>query len=474
MRSPGGPGEWDAARGGRGAGLAEPGAAWPGQAHRTHGRRDDVGEPARQVPPGGGDAHDLRGQVTSDAGDIRDLPRQVPQEPSPLHTPHPPTPLTPTRALLLHPLTGSWAWHTLRALNSPQGNGSRRDLGYLGALAAAGAARAGVDFSLRLAASDGLLVLPSLGALRSEGGVEVRYRRGALVLAADGELDVVVHPEPGVGAWSASPAWLPAHALPGLVAGAPIVPLEDLDPYRTARSPRRGGGLGEPVVLDDAGRKQWAQVWSGTAAALRAGGEGRVRETPALLRCLVPLALPPGVPAGQGGCSATRREAFGALLSSRPTDPVAFASTLVHELHHAKLAALSTLLTLHQAGPEERYFAPWRQDPRPFDGLLQGAYSHLALADYHQRLALADPAHAERAWTEHARCHAMVGATLPALVGSPDLTVAGRLFADAMAGAWERMRDHPAPRGQRARAQAYVRAARTLWNQRHAGAHPNE
>jgi len=371
-----------------------------------------------------------------------------------------------TRALLLHPLTGSWAWHTLRALNSPRG---QADFGHLTALAAACAVRAGIDFTSRLTAREGLLVLPSLGALRTDGDVEVVHGKGMVRIKQAGEADVVVHPEPGVGAWSASPAWLPAHALPGLVDGAPLVPLEDLHPYRIARSPGTGAASGEPVVLDDAGRKQWAHVWSGTAAALRSGGARRVAEAALLLRCLVPLGRPPGVPEGHGLYSATWREAFGALLSSLPPDPVTFASTLVHELHHAKLSALSAMLTLHQADPEERrYFAPWRQDPRPFDGLLHGAYSHLAIAGYHQRLALTDPAHAESAWTEHARCHAMVGATLPALVGSPHLTVRGRLFVDAMAGTWERMREHPAPRGHQARAQAYVRAARTLWTQRYA------
>ncbi|WP_075732802.1 aKG-HExxH-type peptide beta-hydroxylase [Streptomyces acidiscabies] len=371
-----------------------------------------------------------------------------------------------SRDRLLHPLTGSWAWHALRALDSPGIQGS---LDHLSALAAACAVRAGVDFSLRVTAHDGLLFLPSLGALRGDGDAEVTYRDGRLVIRRKGEADVTVHPEPGIGAWSASRAWMPAHALPGLAPGAPLVPLEDLDPYRTDRSPYPGG---EPLTLDDAGHKQWAHVWSGTAAALRAGGEHRVREALALLKCLVPLAPPPGA-AGHATYSATRREAFGALLSSTPQSPVAFAATLVHELHHAKLSALSELVTLHQAGPQERYFAPWRQDPRPFDGLLQGTYSHLAIADYHQHLAETDPAHGETAWTEQARCHAMVGATLPALVGSPDLTARGRLFVDAMAATWEHM--PPAPRGQRARAQAYVRAARTLWTQRHA-AHrrPNE
>ncbi|MEX3103171.1 HEXXH motif-containing putative peptide modification protein [Streptomyces sp. ST1015] len=378
--------------------------------------------------------------------------------------------VTPVRARLLHPLTGSWAWHTLRNPGQPQA------LGHLEAIAAACAVRAGLDFTLRISAYDGMLVLPSLGALRTEGEVEVAYRNGRMTSRQHGELDVTVHPEPDVGAWSASGAWLPAYALPGLVPGAPLVPLEDLDPYRATRSPRGRVGLGEAVVLDDTGRKRWAQVWSGAGEALRTGGEHRVREALTLLRCLVPLTAPPDISAARGTSSATRREAFGALLSSIPPGPVSFASTIVHELHHAKLSALSDVVTLHQASGEERYFAPWRQDPRPFEGLLQGAYSHLAIADYQQRLALTDPAHRERAWTEHARCHAMVGAALPALVGSPDLTVRGRLFVDAMADTHERMREHPAPRGQQARAQAYVHAARTLWTQRHASAHgrPNE
>ncbi|MGN5380169.1 aKG-HExxH-type peptide beta-hydroxylase [Streptomyces lasalocidi] len=142
-----------------------------------------------------------------------------------------------------------------------------------------------------------------------------------------------------------------------------------------------------------------------------------------------PAALPgpagtaPGA-ASRGSSSATRREAFGALLSSTPATPVALAATLVHEVQHTKLAALSELVELHRAGPEARYFAPWRPDPRPYDGLLQGAYSHLAMADFFQRRALADPARGAAAWAEHARYHAQVGAALPALVGSPDLTPA--------------------------------------------------
>ncbi|MEW2049242.1 HEXXH motif-containing putative peptide modification protein [Streptomyces sp. NPDC005476] len=386
------------------------------------------------------------------------------------------TALPPARARLMYPLTGAWGWRCLRGLTGPataqRGRLLRDDLVHLGALAAVAAARAGVSFSVRLTAHDGVLALPSLGALRTaEGGaadVEVTGEAGTLTVRQRQAADVTVHLEDGFGAWSGALAWTPAHALPGLLPGTPPVPLDDLDPYRAIRAPR-SGSLGGPTTLDDAGRKQWAQAWSGTAAALRTGGEHRLTEALALLRCLVPLESPPGASgAGRGGCSATRREAFGALMTSVPPDPVTFAATLVHELHHAKLSALGDMMTLHQASDEARYFAPWRPDPRPFDGLLQGAYSHLAIADYYQRRALVEPAHRESAWAQHARCRAQVGAVLPALVGSPDLTRHGRLFVDGMAAAYERMDEHPVPRGHRVRAQAYVGAARTLWTQRHA------
>ncbi len=128
------------------------------------------------------------------------------------------------------------------------------------------------------------------------------------------------------------------------------------------------------------------------------------------------------------------------------------------------------MMTLHHAGPAPRHFAPWRPDPRPYDGLLQGAYSHLALADFFQRGALAAtlPTLRDAAWAQHARYQAQVGAVLPALVGSGDLTVRGRKFVDRMVEVYERLAEQPPPRGHAARATAYVQAARALWNRRHA------
>jgi HEXXH motif-containing protein len=46
----------------------------------------------------------------------------------------------------------------------------------------------------------------------------------------------------------------------------------------------------------------------------------------------------------------------------------------VHEVQHLKLAALLDIVTLTMPGEHDRYYAPWRDDPRPLSGLLQGTY----------------------------------------------------------------------------------------------------
>ncbi|MCL6675089.1 aKG-HExxH-type peptide beta-hydroxylase [Streptomyces panaciradicis] len=348
------------------------------------------------------------------------------------------------------------------------------DLAHFSAVAAAVAARAGVAYAVRLSVHGGRLALPGLGALwvdgREPAAVDAVHRHGRLTLSRPGAADVSVFLEDGFGAWSDSRDWHPAYALPGLLPDGAPLPLEDFDPYRAAPGDPQCYGLTGPATLDDGERKNWLQAWSGTAGALLPAGEERLTEAATLLRCLVPLATPDRATAEarRGSCSATRSEAFGAVLSSTPPDATRLAATLVHELHHAKLAVVSEMVTLHHADGEARYFAPWRPDPRPYDGLLQGAYAHLALADFHQRRALdgSDRAHLDTDWSQFARYHAQVGAALPALVGSAELTPPGRRLVEFMVAAHVRMGEHPAPRAHAVRALEYVRTARRLWARR--------
>ncbi|WP_326767793.1 HEXXH motif-containing putative peptide modification protein [Streptomyces sp. NBC_01591] len=387
---------------------------------------------------------------------------------------------TAVRTVLLHPLTGPWAQRCLRGLSGPgpatgPGPELRADLDHLSALAAAAAIRAGIPFTTRLTAHGGLLSLPTLGALRTasevSGPVDIAFSDGELTMRESGCESISAHTQPDGTTGSADPRWLPVLALPAVQSGIGPVPLDDVDPYRTDGSGLQRHGLSAATHIDDHERKAWAESWAGVAPLLRIGGEHRLTEATVLLRCLVPLGPPPGSgPTGESAahCSGTRREAFGAVLSSKPATPAYFASTLVHELQHTKLAALAALVPLHHEGPEARHFAPWRSDPRPFDGLLQGAYSHIALADYWQRFALSARrvTHRDLAWAEHARCREQVGAVLPVLAGSAALTREGRVLVNEMITLYHHLDDCPPPTGHLARAEAYVATTKVIWQQR--------
>jgi hypothetical protein len=72
--------------------------------------------------------------------------------------------------------------------------------------------------------------------------------------------------------------------------------------------------------------------------------------------------------------SATSPAAFGAIATSCPPSAVIMAETLVHEFQHLKLCGLMDMLPLIKPSGRKAY-APWREDPRPVGGLLQGAYA---------------------------------------------------------------------------------------------------
>ncbi|QNE74980.1 HEXXH motif domain-containing protein [Streptomyces finlayi] len=374
------------------------------------------------------------------------------------------------RSVLLYPLVGPWALRCLRGLTgAAPGPELRADLAHFGALAVAAAIRAGLSFTTRIVSPGPVLSFPTVGALDVRPGeVGVSADATEVTLRQTGPAEVVVQLDAGA-ARSWDPRWRSTRTLPPLLSGAAPVPMDDLDPYRTAGPGPHG--LGAAVRVEGPERTGWAQAWAGTAAELRTGGHQRLAEAAVLLRCLVPLAPPPGSgPSGTSAahCSGTRREAFGAVLSSRPATSAHFASTLVHELQHTKIAALSAMAPLHHEGPDARYFAPWRPDPRPFDGLLQGAVSHAALADFWQQCALGAERTDQRdlAWSEHARRREQVGAVLPVLAGSGALTPEGRVIVNELITLYHRLAESPAPTGHQARARAYVRTARVIWQQR--------
>lgn len=378
------------------------------------------------------------------------------------------------RRIVHYPLTGAWAERTLRALNRRDRTPAAADLPHLGALAAAAAARAGLRFTAEVPLTDGVLTLPTLGGHHvpkdqaATARVEGDGDRLLLRLAAPGDggaYDDTVEVHRGHdGIWrSPAPGWRPLRALHS-AHGRPVL-IDDVDPYRDEERRTNPYGLDATDELTTDEHARWRAAWREAQPWLRLGDGSRAREVDALLDCFVPLA------GGTGAqCSATRGEAFGALLSSTPRGGLELAATLVHELQHTKLLALSQLTVLHTADGTPRYWAPWRTDSRPFEGLFQGAFAHLALADFHLRLALTltSPARRDTAWADHCRCRQQVEAALPQLLGSRALTPQGRTLVNAMAAHHTRLKEHAPPDDHLARAAAYVETTRVIWRRQRA------
>jgi hypothetical protein len=119
------------------------------------------------------------------------------------------------------------------------------------------------------------------------------------------------------------------------------------------------------------------------------------------------------------------------------------AVTLVHEYQHHKLVQLLDFAPLHDTSPHDagsaaRHWAPWRPDPRPLSGLLQGSYAFLGIGEFWRerldalRRIPSTGTELAIAGVEFAWCRAAVGQAVCALEASGDLTELGRRFVAGM------------------------------------------
>ncbi len=241
-----------------------------------------------------------------------------------------------------------------------------------------------------------------------------------------------------------------------LRAGDFTVTLEDADPYRDCFGMALTGRLPEPAV------RRWQATFATAYALLAEHVPDRAAELRAGLRAVVPLA---GI-AGAPGLSATSHDAYGGFALTEPADPAAFATTMVHEFQHSKLSGLIDLVPLYDPAAPDRYFAPWRRDPRPLGGLLQGVYAFLAVAETWHALRAA-PGLADRAEIQFAELVTQLGETLPPLRTAPGLTPAGRRFTDGLAGWLDRLAGHPVRPGVADRVRRDFRDLKAGWQARH-------
>jgi uncharacterized protein len=305
--------------------------------------------------------------------------------------------------VLALPYTYAWA---VRCLRPPTSADRDLDRAHLAGLALVAAMRAGVAAKLALPVRDGMLYLPGTGAIAVSTGT--------------GRTEVVSVTPAGRAVARNGGRWLAAR----FVTGPPFSTLavEDLDPFRdcqdwpaTGRLPR-DDWLAWQHGLNIAG-KQLAECVPAYAQVLGAG-----------LRAIVPVRS-----AATHNRSATAREAFGAIaagLHGDPSGPQELSALLLHEFQHVKLNVLVDLYELFDPEYSGRLRVPWREDPRPVEGVLHGTYAFLALTHWHRSRGRADH-------ELYLRMRSWISGVAEALSATGALTRDGERFVAGMVAAAE-------------------------------------
>jgi HEXXH motif-containing protein len=298
----------------------------------------------------------------------------------------------------------------------PAGRASGAVPARLAAVAAAAAVQSGLDVEVPVLPVAGVVSLPSLGAARvsgdfavvhsHSGGAEIRWPDGRVEIPLDGRQD--------------APGW---RGIRDCRAGNLETVIEDVDPFRM---PAEVAGLAPRLTARQA--RDWQRALQQGWEVLAAGQPAIAAEVAAAISVIVPLNR-----SASGHLSSSSPDAFGAVAMSEPPDPETCASSLTHELQHAKLCAVIDIVKLTSTDDGRRYYAPWRDDPRPIAGLLQGAYAHIGVTEFWRRQRqLTAGAAQSRADEQFALWRAGTLRVIETLLASDQLTVEGTEFVRRM------------------------------------------
>jgi uncharacterized protein len=303
--------------------------------------------------------------------------------------------------ILAYPYIQAWATRCL----DPRGTADALDRAHLGGVAGAVALRAGIETQVILPVRDGAISLPTVGAF--------------VVAPGTGPVARVQVSPLGVSCASAIGEW---QAVRRVAAAGLEVTVDDVDPFRDCQAWVPAGRL--PAAVWGA----WRLALPAALARLTAELPGYASVLCAGLRSVVPI-LPDSMGWRRSGSA---RQAFGAAAVALPDDPGSLSELLLHEMQHVKLAALANQFDLVDRADRGLFSVPWRRDPRPIEGLLHGAYAHLAVAELWRARAMAtsDEAAANsyllyRSWVEDA---------IDTLLSADSLLPAGERFVEGMRG----------------------------------------
>jgi len=349
-------------------------------------------------------------------------------------------------AVVHYPSVAAWLLRTVRALDAADTGGRVGRPGadpagarpeFLAAVVAAAAVRGRVPIELDLTDATGagtVVTLPSVGTARLPAG-PVRLR----VTASGAELS-------GGGAAVAVPhSWDGQAGENGRWTGVPLIAAEHLGQRIEPRLDSFDGFAGgwefdRELMAGESGDRSAVAGWQERLAQawrLLVAHHGELAtELAALLTVLAPMR-----PVHGGFAAATPSDAFGCVAMSRPRDATGLALNLAHEIQHVKLTAITDLVTLG-IDSGQRFYAPWREEPRPLFGMLHGVYAHLGVTAFwrRQRHLLAGEA-ARHAHIQFARWRSAAKGAGSDLLASGQLTGIGAEFVGGVVDtltAWHR------------------------------------
>jgi len=314
------------------------------------------------------------------------------------------------------PQVGSWAHDCLAGLV----RGTVPDFGYLAAAAAVAAISPGIGFEIDVPVTDGRVLLPGLGCL------EVGGQADWITLSSDGKrLHAGEHIAlecaalvPDDGATPPVPNWRGTPLVRSVADGQTWEVLletadKHLDRYELPMLTTMTAA--EVTTWRDRFQSAWELLVRQHDWAAGPIAEG--------VTVIVPLTPRSDLD------SATSPAAFGAVATSLPPSAVRMAEAMVHEFQHIKLCGLMDMLPLVEPSADRGY-APWRDDPRPMEGMLQGVYAFTGVMRFWdvQRHREADPDAILRASVLYERWRLAIETVTGALLASGCLNPLGTRF----------------------------------------------
>ncbi|MEV6619725.1 HEXXH motif domain-containing protein [Amycolatopsis sp. NPDC051106] len=324
--------------------------------------------------------------------------------------------------ILAHPYVGSWVGYTTRLYRHDVSSDLPLwvHVGHIRCIAAAAAILAGIPFEIEVPVWHRYVTLPTLGMAKLGTGdpcsVAVVRSHGGQVEVDNGRGRVRVH--------RADPHWYPVREVVLEASERRLaLRLDDVDLYRGLYEPQRPSRLTAEEV------EPWRSVLEGAWRLLTTHLPAVADAFPEGLESVVPEpAVPFRLP------SASTGEAFGSAIIAYSSDPAAMAAALVHEFQHIRLGGLLHLLPLHDEDRRERFYAPWRDDPRPLGGVIHGIYAFFGVAAFWRALSRAEPQNL-LAGFEFALWRRQTWHTLLTIRNDSAITQAGRRFLSGIAGA---------------------------------------